>query len=314
MVGRYPVLENKLRQAGETYLEDPNTMTVDVYADILFLINAAMDGLCLILTGKILHRRLKTPRVLLGAALGGIYAVLALLLDLGSVGALLLDVGVCLLLCTVVFTEKRGRPGGLLFTAAVFYLLSMLLGGVMTALYNLFNRLGVSKLFPPGEDGPGVWLFGLLALLGSGITLLGGRLFKSSGARHPCCVTVELEGRRLTLDGLVDTGNLLRDPLSGKPVICADLGSLEGLLSPTLAEALRDPRLTASLPPQEARRIRLIPVNTATGSGMLSGFVPDRLWVRDTSAGKAGEREVQAVLSVTELTDARVLVPGELMH
>ncbi|MGN1021639.1 MAG: sigma-E processing peptidase SpoIIGA, partial [Aristaeellaceae bacterium] len=46
----------------------------------------------------------------------------------------------------------------------------------------------------------------------------------SGGAPQParmCCATVELthQGRTVTLTALVDTGNLLRDPLTGLPVI-----------------------------------------------------------------------------------------------
>lgn len=290
-------------------------MTVDVYADLLFLINAVMDGVCFWLAGKVLHRPLRPWRVVLGAALGGIYAVGALLMDVGSTGALVLDAGVCIILCAIVFAGRGiGGMGGFLSTTAVYFLLSMILGGVMTALYYLFNRMGVDQLFSGGGDGPGTWLFAILALLSSGITLWGGRLFKRSGATRACRVTVELDGRRLSLEGMVDTGNLLRDPLSGRAVICGDRRLLEGLLSPALARALRDQSQVASLSPRDAKRLRLIPAVTATGNGILAGFLPDRLWISETRRGREYEREFQAVLTLTELSDTQALVPGELMN
>ena len=182
-------------------------MAVEVYADLLFLINAGMDGLCFCLTGRLLHHRLSPWRVLLGAVIGGLYAVMALLLEAGQAVALLFDVAVCLVMCAI----GKNR---FFLSVAVYFVLSMVLGGVMTALYNLLNRIGFAESLPDGEDGIGTWLFALLALVGSGITLWGGRFFRRLAAVRHCRVTVELEGLQVELEGMVDTGNLLKDPLS----------------------------------------------------------------------------------------------------
>lgn len=290
-------------------------MTVEVYADLLFLINAGMDGLCLLLTGKLLHRRLSRLRVWLAASLGGIYAVAALFMETGQATTLLADVGVCLLLCALVFAgKKRGGMGGFLLSAAVYFLLSMTLGGIMTALYNLFNRMGVADWIPAGEDGPGAWLFALLALTGSGITLWGGRFFRRSAAVQTCRVTVELNGRQLELEGMVDTGNLLRDPLSGRVVICGETSLIIPFLPPALALALTEQRSVPSLSSDEARRLRLIPAASATGGGLLAGFLPDRLWITYTRKGQTRKQEVSAVLATATLTATQALVPAELIQ
>jgi hypothetical protein len=126
----------------------------------------------------------------------------------------------------------------------------------------------------------------------------------------PCTVTVTLLGKSLSLEGMVDTGNLLRDPVGGRAVICADGESLGGLLSPALANFLRgDTGSSASLSPDEGRRVRIIPAGTATGSGVLYGFLPDTVTV--AGEGKP-PREVDAVVAVAVLEDVQVLVPSEL--
>lgn len=287
-------------------------MVVEVYADLLFLINAGMDGLCFCLTGKLLHRKLSLRRVLLGSLLGGVYAVLALLPDTGQATALCLDIGACLLMCALVF-GGRGSGGWrrVLLAAGVYFLLSMVLGGIMTALYHLLNRAGLATRLPQGEDGPGSWLFLLLTAVGGVISLWGGRLFRRSATRLPCLVTVTLEGRSATLEGMVDTGNLLREPVGGRVVICADRRGLAGILSPGLMSALEgSPEGLASLSPSDARRVRVIPTGTATGSGLLYGFLPDAVTV--TVEGQAG-RQVDTVVAVTVLEDVQALVPSELL-
>lgn len=284
-------------------------MEVEVYADILFLLNAGMDGLCFCLTGKLLHRRLSSLRVLAGAVLGGVYAVASLLFDVGQAAALGLDVGVCLLLCLLVF----GRRGGFWTASAAYFLLSLVMGGVMTGLYHLLNRMHLSDYLPLGEEGPGTWLFALLALAGSGITLWGGRFFRRTAAVRACRVTVVLHGRRVELEGMVDTGNLLRDPMSGRAVICGEREALIPILPAPLADALRGRGMDALAVSEDARRLRLIPAGTVTGGGMLTGFLPDRVEVAYEHHGKQVTRTVDAVVAAADLAGTRALVPSELL-
>ena len=68
----------------------------EVYVDLYFFINASMDLLCLNLTAMLLHSKPRRWRLLLGAFLGGLYAVLVLLSGLGGVWELLFDLlGAC---------------------------------------------------------------------------------------------------------------------------------------------------------------------------------------------------------------------------
>ena len=294
-------------------------MEVQVYADLLFLINAGMDGLCLILTGRLLHRRTTLWRVLLSAAVGGIYAVLSLFPTMSHPVSLLADMGVCFLMCAIVFCGKNA--GGFrryLLSVLVYFLLSMALGGVMTALYSLWNRLGLTELLPKEEEGLGTWLFTALALLGGGITLWGGRLFRRSASIRECAVTVEVDGRTVVLQGLVDTGNLLRDPLGGRAVICVQQEKLYTILSDSLQSALEDPTAMTALSglqnPKDARRIRLIPADTATGGQLMAGIMPDRVVLSYTVNRKNVDKETDVILGLSRsLTQTEALVPSELL-
>ncbi len=161
-------------------------MTTDVYGDILFLINAGMDCLSCLLTARLLRRHIRGGRLALASLLGGVYAVAALFVNVGRAAALALDCLMCLCLCALVFLpgQEAGRRRWLsVFPACGVYLLgSLVLGGVMTGLYNLLNRAGCpDALAGMGADGPTAWLFALLALLSGLLSLWGGRLFCS----HP---------------------------------------------------------------------------------------------------------------------------------
>lgn len=245
----------------------------EVYVDLYFLVNASMDLLCLAMTASILHRAVKRWRLFLAALLGGGWAVGVLLLGIDGAPGVVPDLLMAVLLAAVAFAEKNGRITRLLRDAGAYALLSALLGGLMTVLYRFLNRLELPLEALQG-DGLSAWMFAILAAVAGFFTLRGGRLFRRSGAVRDVGLEITIEGRTAVLRALVDSGNLLTDPLDGRSVVLADPAKLLPCLSPMLAHALEHPE---SAPPEYARRIRLIPAHSATGEGLLAAFAPDRL-------------------------------------
>lgn len=288
-------------------------MAVDVYVDVLFLINCGMDVLCLLLTARLMHIPCKNWRLLLASALGGCYAVWALFVDMGQPWALAVDLAVCLVMCLVCF-GKRGEIGRLPMQGVVYVAISMVMGGVMTALYEMLRRAGVAELLPAGEDGLSSVAFLLLAGLGGLLTHLWGRFFKKSNTVSRCTLTVRMGSASVTLSGMVDSGNLLRDPMGGGVVIPVKTEAATPLLSVALREMLARGQTEEAelwmLP--EASRIRIIPTGTATGQGLLIALRPDEILL--TPDGKK-PYTVKALISPTPLPEAPAdaLVPLELM-
>lgn len=295
-------------------------MVIEVYADLLFFLNAGMDALCFCLTAGILHRKMSRWRLALGATLGGVYAVAVLFIDLSplphaQVWAVCMDALACLGLSAIVYGRRGESIRRVAVAAAIYTVVSMVMGGVMTALYHLLNRLDLPFLTEGGEESSvSAILFALLAGVGGLITARSGRLFRRKQATVTMDVTVEFGERRVTVDGMVDSGNLLRDPIGGKPVLVVDSAAIAPLLSPAMATAVASGgvRVSADLSAEEQRRIRLIPTGTATGRGLLLALAVDRLFL--TPEGGT-PHEVDALVGVTSLSGApaRAMIPSELI-
>ena len=261
-------------------------MGEEVYADLLFLVNFSMDYLCAYLTAAMLRRRAEPWRLLISSTVGGIYAVLALFLPAHRGASLLLDVLVCTLMCGVLF-YARGAPLRFWFAACgVFVGVSMAMGGMMTALFNLLNRID----WPPealnsSDDGLSAWVFAALAGISTLAGLRGSRLLHRSATRRYARLSVTVGGRTAELQALLDSGNLCRDPLSGRPIIFVD---------PVPARLLigegeeRDPDM--------ARRLRLIPVETVGGRRLQKAYLPDRVVLTD----RGGAHTVDALIAPVE--------------
>lgn len=286
-----------------------------VYADLFFLINFSMDFLCFYLTARILSRKLHLFRGVLAAVLGGIYANAALFLTLGRIPSLFLDFLVCVLMCAVVFGGRREWRSLPLYSV-VYTAVSMTLGGFMTALFHLLNGSRLSDIGEaPKEDGLSVWMFALLAVISALLTLIGGRFFSRKSTRKVASVTVAQGGKKLRLRALCDSGNLLREPISGKPCIVVDTDAVKEILPPDVWRAAKKKNAEdfETISPGQIGRVRLVPTKTAAGDGLLLAFRPDEIILE---CGKERHR-VDAMMVLGEIGKTadgnQALVPAELL-
>ena len=160
-------------------------MEQTVYADIFFLINFSMDFLALFLVSRLLDKRLSLLRFILSAAIGGVYACVALFLPFSGLAAFFIDAAMCVLMAFVAVGRRKQIKDAFIFSL-VFCAASILLGGAMTALFNLFNKIGLDGLFgtEAGSDSISVWLFAALAAISGIVAALGGRFFKKRAVRN----------------------------------------------------------------------------------------------------------------------------------
>jgi stage II sporulation protein GA (sporulation sigma-E factor processing peptidase) len=280
----------------------------EVYGDLFFMINMSMDFLCLHICAKLLHRKTKVARLILASAVGGVYSVIALFLSVSALWVLTLDVGVCIVMCCIAFLSRKE---GIILPTCVYTVVSMVLGGIMTALYNMLNRSGVADDLPSGSDGISAWMFAILAAISGALAIGGGKFFRKSTSARPCKIKIRLFDKTVILDGMCDSGNLICDPMDGRPVVAVDRSVAEGLLGSSNAQKLVSHEVAFSVTDERLlKKLRIIPAGTAVGQGMLVGVLPDEMWIAPEGGN---EHRVNALFAVIETGDGAVLVPSQLM-
>lgn len=240
-----------------------------VYVDVLFGLNTAINYLLLrgsAAMGGCPARRL---RLIPAAVLGGLYAVAAVLPDLewlsGPMYQLLCAAGMIL----TAFGFKKCALKQALF----FFALSFAFGG---AVLLVVQAAEPDVLLLEGRAYYAVSTPALLLLAGAlyGLAALVLRGWGTHTGGEIVTLNLHLEGRSLTLKALQDTGNTLRDPVSGEAVLVADWTVLNRLLSDhDLTQArFRDPAgLMAVLSAHHPQcRFRLIPYRAV---GVESGLL-----------------------------------------
>ena len=215
-----------------------------VYLDVVMLLNFLVDFLLILGTNRLTGYPPDLFRTAVASLLGSAYAAACLIPDCCFLGSILWRVVFLGLMAAVAFGWNQGA----IRRGAVFLLLSMALGGIAS---------GVQARHIPALVLCATLLW-LLCRVGFGGSVVG---------REYVPVELNWQGRTIRLLALRDTGNTLRDPLTGEPVlVCgADVGE-ELLRLPQSAFA--DP--AATMTNCDLTGLRLIPYR-AVGqpSGML---------------------------------------------
>ncbi len=290
-------------------------MVTEVYADLLFLINFSMDYLCLYICARILHRKMSLFKMVIAAAVGGVYSIISLVLDLEGAISLAIDIVVCILMCAIVFAEKNRRVASTLLCSFLFLGISMMTGGAMTAIFNLLNRLEL-PIDSIGEDGISPYLFAILAIISAIITLRGSDILSRKSTVTTCTIKVKIKQKEATFKALSDSGNLARDPLGGKPIIIVDRNLFSEIADLSFFDELASGKTPPNLP---YRNTRIIPIKTAVASSLLVAISPDKLTVElyDSKKKRSLSSEIDALVAPSELGEVgegcNAIIPAEIL-
>lgn len=236
-----------------------------VYGDLLFLINFSMDFLCFYFSCLLLHKTLPVVRVCIAATLGGIYSVAALFFSPPGTLSFAIDVLVLCVMCLIVYASRTLTLWRYVKLILLYFFVSSLLGGLMTALFSLLNRLDIFA-GESGENDVNMWVFVLLAALGSIFTLKGGAFFRSSPSKKSAKLILRRGSSTVELKVLLDSGNLASEPISGRAVAFANLEVCRPLLEKELFELISSCGSIEDVPLYVSSEIRLVPAKTVTGN------------------------------------------------
>lgn len=180
-------------------------MYYELYIDAFFLVNFTMDYILLSLVRRMLSCPATHGSILAGAALGalctciitvipGINVFVKFILFHGVLNILMIKTGL-----------RIGWNKTFLRAYILLYISGFLMGGIMEYLHQ-YIRVGS--------------LFFVLAIAGYSVSLGIWKLLTYIAERkvRHCRVRLSKDGREYEAEALVDTGNRLRDPMTGKPV------------------------------------------------------------------------------------------------
>ncbi len=233
--------------------------------DTLILSELSADFLLLLAVDRLCAKNAPLPRLLAGAAIGAGYSA-ALVLGCSAAACWVFKLASALLMLLAAFGAGRG----FFRAAAVFAASGAAFAGVTVAVSLACGKFGAKQM---------------LLSFALSYALLGVALRYSAARGGPEKAVLRLGSRSVSLMALRDTGNSLRDAVTGAPVLIADEALLVKLLPPETRSILAE--TSGVSPPERLEALgkagctplfRLLPYSSVgVSSGMLLCFRPDEL-------------------------------------
>ncbi len=239
-----------------------------LYADILFVVDLSMDWLTLALCARLTHRSVTSIRLLLSAMLGSLGSVLLVVTQAGRIATFVTGLMLSAAMTAIsfgTFRSSRGRGSAFCRQWLTVWGCGAVTGGVLSVLMSLGEPVYIGA---ETSDQTG---FLPLFIATAAVVYGFARLLQKKVRTETAAVTIVWQGREATLTTLVDTGNLLTEPMTGKPVV---------LVSKAAAHPL--PLPTGEIPTTEARILPII-AKGPSGTRLLWGIRPDSLVIDGAS-------------------------------
>lgn len=270
-----------------------------IYADILLVINLAVDYLLLFATARIAGLRFERLKGLFGAVIGALYS-LVIFFDFSRIVFAATKFIVSAVMLLVAFGKRK--PGDFFRLILIFYICGFIFSGFMM-LINSFAK--TDSFFLKG--GVVYFEFSAMEIVVSGtaaffITEILRRLFRHGEPEGMCMVKISYEGKSIVLKGFTDTGNSLSEPFSGSPVAVASADSFEKLLPKEMLSEMKKDGVSTDI------RIKSVFCSTVSGTVLMSAFRPEKVVIENENGSFIAE---DILVAISENVPDKTIILGK---
>ena len=201
-----------------------------IYLDIILLENICMNYIILFATGLILKAKINQLRVIISSLLGGIYAIISFTPILKIYTNMIFKILISIIMIYIALNPKNIKI--LLKQLLIFYLVSFAFGGCAFCLLYFIKPQDILMRngYLTGTYPIKIALLG--GIVGFVIVNIAFRLVKGRISKKDmfCDVEIFFKDKSIKIKAMIDTGNLLKDPISGMPVIVVEKSQLETII------------------------------------------------------------------------------------
>ena len=254
-----------------------------IYVDVVLLENLCMNYIILFGTGYIIRLKIKHLRILLSSLIGAIYAILAYAGIFPMYANIFVKIVLSICMVYIAFYPKNIK--GMVKELIVFYLVSFALGGCAFALLYIVRPQDIFM-----KDGVYIGTYPIkIALLGGivgfVVTYIAFKVVKTRMTKNELIydMVIKIKDKELTTKVMLDTGNMLKDPISNMPVVLVEKSILYPILPKELLENSKnilggDFKENEDINNEYRTRLRIIPF-TSVGkqNGMMLGIKVDEI-------------------------------------
>lgn len=253
-----------------------------IYLDIVFFENVIMNFLIILATAIIARTKIKPHKMLLASSVGGMFSILTYIIKLNKFQNVILKIFISIIIVKISYNSQKIKYT--IKNLILFYLVSLTFGGTaFMFLYfinpqNIISKDGILIGTYPLRS----TLFGaLFALI---LIILVAKIIRDRVSKKEmlCDLEIFYNGKLEKIKTLIDTGNLLQDPITNEDVIIVEKDSLKNLISEDFLNNIENIVSGKWLNSSGINnyKFKIIPFSSlGKENGILIGFKPDYIKV-----------------------------------
>lgn len=293
-----------------------------IYIDVVFLENIIINYIILYATGIVSKAKIKQIKLILSSGIGALYSVIYYIIDLKVLSGIIVKIILSVIMIYVGFNPKNIKI--LLKQIVLFYLVSFVFGGAAIAIIYMVNSQNVTI-----QNGVMIGKYTiktiLIGIIVAYITIrIAYRIISRKASKKDliCNVDIKLNNRDIKTKAMIDTGNLLKEPITNTPVVVVEhtlfydiipkyiLNNLEKILSGDFSE------IPENIQTEYVYRLKAIPFSSlGKQNGMLLGIKADSLIIQFENEDRKIENVIIGIYdkSLTKKGEYRALIGMELL-
>lgn len=265
-----------------------------IYLDVVLVENLCMNYIIFFASAYVLKKKVKHIRLIISALIGGIYSILAYVQILQIYSNIICKFILSIVMVYIAYKPKNIKE--LTKDIIFFYLVSFVFGGTAFALLYFIKPQEILM-----KNGVYVGTYPLkIAILGGivGFTILVVALkfikIKLTKKDIFCNICIYIEDKCLEMIAILDTGNMLKDPITNSPVIIVEKDKLKDIFPNIILDNLSN--IVGGDMPKELyenenmkyiTKFRVIPFKTiGKENGLLLGFKVNKVKIEIDETSK----------------------------
>ena len=255
-----------------------------IYVDVVLIENLIMNYIILLATDLILKTKLKHLRLIIASLLGAIYSIVAYINFLEIYSNFFLKILLSVIIVYIAFNPQTMKK--MWKSLLIFYLTSFVFGGAAFALIYIIRPQDIlmkNGLFLGTYPLKTVILAAIVAFI---VIITAFTIVKTKVTKKDmfCNIEIKLNGKILKTKALIDSGNMLKEPITNTPVVVIERSLLYEYLPKEILNHLDDiiggdlEKIPEEIRNQYISRLKLIPFSSlGKQNGMLIGIKPEYL-------------------------------------
>ena len=294
-----------------------------IYIDIVLIENLIMNYIILCATSIIMKLKINYIRIFMGSLIGAIYAVISYMSTFEAYSTLVLKIILSIIIVYISFNPQTVKK--LLKEVLIFYLTSFLFGGVAFSLLYFINPKSIIS-----QNGVLVGTYPIKmailgAIIGSIIIITSFKIVKSKVSNKDmfCNIEIKINGKKVKTKAMIDTGNLLKEPITNIPVVVVEHTLLYDVIPKQILNNLENilggevDNISENIKKEYILKLKIIPYSSlGKQNGMLLGIKAENIVIEKDEEEIKNDNIIIGIYnkSLTKKGEYRALIGIDLLN